>query len=125
MPAASLLNTVVLLPLLPFFIPCPITLIRSPLQRERRIYYYLWQLFHLQQDEATALAQQSDLAQQLEELNAAAEGFEGQLDEQRRAHSGLVKERMRLEKEQKKLQKKQAAKVRSMFRGCASCASCC
>ncbi|WIA08402.1 hypothetical protein OEZ85_007840 [Tetradesmus obliquus] len=79
-------------------------------QRERRIYYYLWQLFHLQQDEATALAQQSDLAQQLEELNAAAEGFEGQLDEQRRAHSGLVKERMRLEKEQKKLQKKQAAK---------------
>uniref|UniRef100_A0A383VHM8 Structural maintenance of chromosomes protein n=1 Tax=Tetradesmus obliquus TaxID=3088 RepID=A0A383VHM8_TETOB len=79
-------------------------------QRERRIYYYLWQLFHLQQDEATALAQQSDLAQQLEELNAAAEGFEGQLDEQRRAHSGLVKERLRLEKEQKKLQKKQAAK---------------
>jgi hypothetical protein len=83
----------------------------SILQRERRIYYYLWQLYHLQQDEAQALAQQADLQQQLEELNAAAEGFEAQLAEQRRQHGGLVKERMRIEKEQKKLQKKQAAKV--------------
>eukprot|EP00882_Tetradesmus_deserticola_P012781 GHRQ01013546.1.p1 GENE.GHRQ01013546.1~~GHRQ01013546.1.p1 ORF type:complete len:425 (+),score=225.47 GHRQ01013546.1:192-1466(+) len=79
-------------------------------QRERRLYYYLWQLYHLQQDEAQALAQQADLAAQLEELTAAAEGFEGQLAAQRQAHGGLVKERMRLEKEQKKLQKKQAAK---------------
>jgi septation ring formation regulator EzrA len=88
------------------------------LQRERRIYYYLWQLYHLQQDEAQALSQQADLAQQLEELNAAAEQFEGQLNEQRKTHSGLVKERMRIEKEQKKLQKKQAAKVRGVWAGC-------
>jgi hypothetical protein len=93
--------------------PCPSRSPRS-LQRERRIYYYLWQLHHLQQDEAQALSQQADLARQLEELTAAAEGFEGQLAEQRRLHGGLVKERLRLEKEQKKLQKKQAAKVRGL-----------
>jgi hypothetical protein len=93
------------------------------LQRERRIYYYLWQLYHLQQDEAQALAQQADLQQQLEELNAAAEGFEAQLAEQRRQHGGLVKERMRIEKEQKKLQKKQAAKVRVLGCGLVLCAA--
>jgi hypothetical protein len=38
------------------------------LQAQRRIYYFLWQLFHLQQDEATALQQQQELADQLEQL---------------------------------------------------------
>lgn len=38
------------------------------LQAQRRIYYFLWQLYHLQQDESTALQQQQELADQLQEL---------------------------------------------------------
>lgn len=79
------------------------------------MYYYLWQLYHLQQDESQALQQQQDLADQLQELNTRNEAFETQLQERRQAHSGLVRERMRLEKEQKKLQKKQEKKVGAGF----------
>lgn len=38
------------------------------LQVQQRIYYFLWQLYHLQQDEATALQQQQELRDRLEEL---------------------------------------------------------
>jgi hypothetical protein len=41
----------------------------TPPQAQRHIYYFLWQLYHLQQDEATALQQQQELADQLAELN--------------------------------------------------------
>jgi hypothetical protein len=37
---------------------------------QQRIYYFLWQLYHLQQDEATALQQQQELNDKLEELKA-------------------------------------------------------
>lgn len=37
-------------------------------QAQQRIYYFLWQLYHLQQDEATALQQQQELKDKLEEL---------------------------------------------------------
>ncbi len=37
-------------------------------QVQQRIYYFLWQLYHLQQDEATALQQQQELRDRLEEL---------------------------------------------------------
>ncbi|KAF8072553.1 SMC1 [Scenedesmus sp. PABB004] len=75
-------------------------------QRERRAHFYLWQLYQLQQDEAGALQQQQDLADQLAQLSEAHGAFEAKLDEARRGQSGLVRERMRVEKEQKKLQKK-------------------
>lgn len=81
------------------------------LQRKLRTYYFLWQLYHLHQDESEALQQQQQLADELAELNERNASFDATLAEKKKQHSGLVRERMAVEKEQKKLQKKQEKKV--------------
>eukprot|EP00775_Hariotina_reticulata_P012126 gene12126-12264_t len=67
-------------------------------------------LYHLQQDEASALQQQQLLAEELAELTARNESFEADLAEKRQQHAALLRQRMDVEKEQKKLQKKQEKK---------------
>lgn len=75
------------------------------------MYYFLWQLYHLQQDESEGLQQQQRLADELLELTNRNASFDAAMSEHKKQQSALVRERMTVEKEQKKLQKKQEKKV--------------
>jgi len=81
------------------------------MQHTRRTYYFLWQLYHLQQDESNALQQQQLLTEELADLTARNESFEADLGGKRQQHAALLRQRMDVEKEQKKLQKRQEKKV--------------
>lgn len=57
------------------------------------------------------MAQQAALADELSALNERGGSYEAELSAKRKAQSGLLRQRMQLEKEQKRLQQKQQKKV--------------
>ncbi|GBF96626.1 hypothetical protein Rsub_09372 [Raphidocelis subcapitata] len=75
--------------------------------KERRAYYYLWQLYHLQQDADAARAALAEAQAELDAAAAEHAGVGAELEARKRRHAGLVKQRMACEK---KIKQKQGEK---------------
>ena len=73
--------------------------------------YYLWQIYHIEEDVARAKAEAAAQRAELAAAEAAAAAAEGEVEAARRETAGLAKERLLLEKKVKKKQGEAEKKV--------------